>query len=309
MDLDLISQLSTKIGFRLDPPGYPGSYQTNHSHFIYKIVHRISGKVYIGQTCDVYRRFREHIHTNTTSYVHRAILKHGASTFSFGVIHSCLADEINNAEILAIANHDSLAPKGYNLLHGGFAQGHHAESRAKMSLSHTGKYVTPETRQRMSVARKGPLNPAYGKGGTCVKPVAQYDISSGVFIAEFPTCHAAAMSIGEDSVIPDLRKRIASATSSPFHMAHGFRWCRKNADGTFPVQIECRWPRPPKPPKLTPKVRTRSVLITHVKSGITQEFISIKDACVAIGAATPNMCAVLKGISKHTKGYTAEYID
>jgi group I intron endonuclease len=84
---------------------------------VYKITNNINNKVYIGQSNNVERRFREHIGTSSfTSLIHRAILKYGVENFSLEVLY--IGEDYNNQEKYFIAKYNSIE-EGYNILPGG----------------------------------------------------------------------------------------------------------------------------------------------------------------------------------------------
>ena len=89
---------------------------------IYKIENKINGKVYIGQSIDILRRWREHrvaAHNNEAP-LYRAIRKYGLESFNFEVIEECCREELNDKEINYIIEYDSFYT-GYNLTTGGDA--------------------------------------------------------------------------------------------------------------------------------------------------------------------------------------------
>lgn len=53
---------------------------------IYKIENLINHKVYIGQSIDIERRFRNHINNEVSPHLKRAFEKYGIENFSFEII-------------------------------------------------------------------------------------------------------------------------------------------------------------------------------------------------------------------------------
>lgn len=93
---------------------------------IYKIQNLINGKVYIGQSVNIARRWKEHRNsaensrTDSDNAIHRAMKKYGLSNFSFKVIEECLAEELDEKEIYWISYYNSnKEDSGYNLTTGG----------------------------------------------------------------------------------------------------------------------------------------------------------------------------------------------
>ena len=89
---------------------------------IYFIQHKESGKYYIGQTVkSAEERILDHFRTAKTvdTYLYRAIRKYGKDAFTYGIIESCLTEELNDKETYWIERLGSLAPHGYNMTRGG----------------------------------------------------------------------------------------------------------------------------------------------------------------------------------------------
>jgi group I intron endonuclease len=87
---------------------------------IYKIENLINGKVYIGQSVHIERRWREH-KQDADRLVGKAILKHGEENFIFSILEEPLVSQLDEREIYYIQKFNSLVPNGYNLLSGGYA--------------------------------------------------------------------------------------------------------------------------------------------------------------------------------------------
>ncbi len=138
---------------------------------IYKVVNKINGKVYIGQTVRSFEeRKSEHLRdvkiSKNDSYFHNAIRKYGPENFVWEVFEECnTIEELNEKEEYWIKELNTIAPGGYNLQSGGLNKSCHEESKRKISKSLQGenhprygkKY--PEMSKRMS----GENNPMYGK--------------------------------------------------------------------------------------------------------------------------------------------------
>jgi group I intron endonuclease len=136
---------------------------------IYEIIHRTSGRRYIGQTFnkpDV--RWRRHLSSSRKSddahkqYVHRAIAKHGPSEFEFNIIWAgeCSKIELNSFERFQIAFWNSRR-NGFNETDGGegcvgFKMP--AEAIAKVIAANKGRVISEEIRARISASKKGRSN-------------------------------------------------------------------------------------------------------------------------------------------------------
>lgn len=89
---------------------------------IYKITNKINGKIYIGQSKNIYARWKEHISdAKECKYpIQKALYKYGKDNFNFEIICICSIDELNEKEMYYInllnANQKEI---GYNLTIGG----------------------------------------------------------------------------------------------------------------------------------------------------------------------------------------------
>lgn len=97
---------------------------------IYKITNLINNKVYIGQSTDIKRRWKDHrkeaFWKNSSEYeypLYRAIRKYGLKNFSFETIEECSKSELNTKEKFYIAQYDSYNT-GYNQTEGGDSVSH-----------------------------------------------------------------------------------------------------------------------------------------------------------------------------------------
>lgn len=90
---------------------------------IYKITNNINGKIYVGQSNNIQRRFLEHKNRGATSRIHVdiAIQKYGKENFSFEVIEECTIEQLNQKEMYWISYFNSVE-NGYNCSVGGGQQ-------------------------------------------------------------------------------------------------------------------------------------------------------------------------------------------
>jgi len=91
---------------------------------LYRITNLLSGKIYIGQTVNVNRRWSDHkwlSKNKPEQYIHHAMNKYGIENFTFEVIAECKSsDDANETEKQLIIQYDSRnSEKGYNLAPGG----------------------------------------------------------------------------------------------------------------------------------------------------------------------------------------------
>jgi group I intron endonuclease len=92
---------------------------------IYLITNFVTGKRYVGCTTKtIEERWIEHKSTakgGSSAYLHKSIRKYGSGFFRIECLESVVGtrEDLHAAEIRFIAYHDCMAPKGYNLTHGG----------------------------------------------------------------------------------------------------------------------------------------------------------------------------------------------
>lgn len=136
--------------------------------YIYKIVNKINGNAYVGQTiCDIKKRFREHKHASLTesTYLYNAMRKYGRDNFTIEQIDTANSiDELNNKEIYWIKKLNTKTPNGYNITDGGSGvKGfHHSKETKKiLKLKSTGNTnalgkhkISADGRKNMILAHK-----------------------------------------------------------------------------------------------------------------------------------------------------------
>lgn len=87
---------------------------------IYKITNNINGKIYVGQSNNIKRRFSEHCQRHLLP-IDKAIQKYGKENFSFDILEECSLEELNTKETYWINKLNALK-KGYNCSTGGDQQ-------------------------------------------------------------------------------------------------------------------------------------------------------------------------------------------
>jgi len=90
---------------------------------IYKIENKLNGKIYIGQSNNIERRFKEHQTKGASSRipVDIAIQKYGKDNFTYEVIEETSIENLNTAEQFWIKKYNSVE-QGYNCSEGGDQQ-------------------------------------------------------------------------------------------------------------------------------------------------------------------------------------------
>lgn len=98
---------------------------------IYKYENKINGHIYIGQSIDIQKRFREHknaaFNSNNRDYnlpIHAAIRKYGLDNFNFDIIDICEQSQLDKQECFWIDYYQSYMNGNYNISLGGSNRSH-----------------------------------------------------------------------------------------------------------------------------------------------------------------------------------------
>lgn len=93
---------------------------------IYKIINTVNGKVYVGQSINIYERWAQHKYKSIypeelgyNSAIHAAMRKYGFENFVFEIIEECEPELLDERERYWIKELNSLTPNGYNIMPGG----------------------------------------------------------------------------------------------------------------------------------------------------------------------------------------------
>jgi len=128
---------------------------------IYGIVHVVSGRVYVGQSQNIEKRWINHRTTlnrrrHHSVHLQRCWNKYGADAFEFKILEVCDVEKLSAVEaqhmarigkkLLMNTSEDTEVP---------FRGRHHTEETKKiLSERHHGKTASPETRQKMGEAQR-----------------------------------------------------------------------------------------------------------------------------------------------------------
>ena len=115
---------------------------------IYKITNLVNGKIYIGQSLDIERRYKAHINfsknKSSREYntpIHNAIRKYGEENFKCEVLIECKKEELDELEKYYIKFFNSTdREKGYNLTPGGLG-GHKINCRKVLQYDLKGNFI------------------------------------------------------------------------------------------------------------------------------------------------------------------------
>lgn len=132
---------------------------------IYKITNDINNKVYVGQTYrSIEDRFKRHCAEARWKNMKKmpivlAIAKYGHQHFSIHLLETIAMDSaqslVDEREVHWGRTLDTLSPNGYNLKLGAGSGCMSEETKKKIALSNTGKYVSEETREKLRKSHLG----------------------------------------------------------------------------------------------------------------------------------------------------------
>jgi group I intron endonuclease len=142
-----------------------------HNGEIYLIKNKINGKCYVGQALcytgsnnskwGTNGRWKSHIREALSLTgdhcvaLNNAIRKYGHDNFEVTTLVKCHKDELDEHEIIYIAQYDSIQPNGYNIKSGGYSSKNNESTIQKMSESHTGLLHSEKTKINISKGQLG----------------------------------------------------------------------------------------------------------------------------------------------------------
>lgn len=215
---------------------------------IYKIENLLNGKVYIGQSVNIEKRWQDHKNrakSHTASYtITNAMNKYGIDNFSFEVIEQCPIEELDSKEQYWIAYYDSYK-NGYNETIGG--GGKKVDDRAVYQYDIYGNYIKQykniyEAHEAVGGslitlrdALKGQQKTAQGyiwlyekrdfiDDDTILNGVICFSLETGERLAIFPSINKAAIETG------DTPESIKSSCNNPEKNSGNYIWRYYNSD-------------------------------------------------------------------------------
>lgn len=199
---------------------------------VYLHINKINGKIYVGQTCKTPRaRWQNGTGYRTQTHFWASICKYGWDNFEHRIVASDLTQrEANLIEKMLIERLDTMNPeKGYNKDSGGNGRRFVSEeTRRKISLSHIGeknpmygKHMSEENKQVCRERWKGSNNPIIGKTGKDahhITPVYKRDKETNEIICKYDTMQQAEDDTGA------AHSNIVRCCTGSRKTAAGFRW-------------------------------------------------------------------------------------
>ena len=109
--------------------------------YVYRITNLVNGKVYIGQTNNLDRRWKEHLYDKRNNHpIHSALIKYGKENFRMDTLYYGV--DYNEEEKKWISFYDSQNPQnGYNIVAGGQDSSGESNPAAKITQEQVDKVI------------------------------------------------------------------------------------------------------------------------------------------------------------------------
>lgn len=112
---------------------------------IYKIENLLNSKIYIGQSIDIFFRWKTHCYNHNSNKVlaiDKAIQKYGKENFCFQIIELCPQEQLNTQEIYYIEKFNTYFGNGYNCTQGGQDCGYNSlKKKVIQTIIETGETI------------------------------------------------------------------------------------------------------------------------------------------------------------------------
>lgn len=169
---------------------------------IYKITNP-KGRIYIGQSIDIERRFKEYKKHQQITTIGRklfnSIKRYGSNNHQFEILEKCNLEQLNERELYWGNYFNVLGDNGLNL-----------------RLGNANGKCSEETKQKISKNNKGKSRP---NAGPKRQPIIQYDMNKNI-IKEWSNAKEAALFLNKrSSAITECCKQIYNRKS-----AYGYIW-------------------------------------------------------------------------------------
>ncbi len=133
---------------------------------IYRILNKINGKIYIGETTqdnpnERWMQHKRHVLNGEFGCraLYSAMTKYGIDNFEFKILFFCFNEDVEKYEIQMIEKLNTIAPNGYNILKGGKGGGfvgkkHTEDAKRKISEYFKKRYEDVREREKQSIIVK-----------------------------------------------------------------------------------------------------------------------------------------------------------
>lgn len=151
---------------------------------IYKIENKINGKVYIGQSVNIFKRWSVHANPKKSPdmVITKAITRYGIAVFNFEVLELCDKELLNTKETYWIAYYDSYS-NGYNSTKGGDSSEFKESKIKEVTANEIQKLLLGNSLTKVEIAKMYGVAEstirAINVGDTWVNPTLDYPLREG----------------------------------------------------------------------------------------------------------------------------------
>lgn len=266
---------------------------------IYRIRHKESGRLYIGQTIyGTKRRFTQHVNSaykvNSHCYnahLQKAIRKYGADAFEIEVVERCDNELLDERECYWISYYDTVN-SGFNMAYGGSGTPRY-NSRDVLEAWNSGMNVGTIAQnlgmsdrtvsvhlRNMGITREDTRKRAYE---SIKEKVYKYDID-GNYIEEYPSSADAQKALGKGG--------IQFAIDNPERTYCGFLWSKRKEEHIHPY---CGF-------------TNKKQVHQYTEDGqYIATYNSVAEAARAVGTSHTGIVNVCNGVCHGSRGYRWSY--
>ena len=252
---------------------------------IYCIENVVNKKKYIGQSTDIYKRWRGHrgalnCQSHSNKHLQRAWNKYGNQSFNFFILEECNENELNELEQYYIDKYNTFY-EGYNNDLGGNGRGRLTEEQKhKVSLRMKELNKSPEYREKLIKARESQAIPIY-----------QISLLNGSIVNEWASMRKAAYDLNYDQCC------IWECVNHKRKSYNGYIWIKKDEFCNFNINNY-----------KNQNTQPRKILQCDFDGNIVKEWDSANSATID-GFDCSCIIKCCKGKIKYHKGYIFRYKD